>query len=52
MMAGNGISRTGSAGIPRDIEDREKKTVVWYTSLLRKRYIKNKSMIATLELEG
>ena len=51
MMAGNGISRTGSAGIPRDIEDREKKTVVWYTSFLRKRYIK-KSMIATLELEG
>lgn len=32
MMEGKGISRTGSAGIPRDIADREKKTVVWYTS--------------------
>ena len=32
MIAGKDISRTGSAGIPRDIADREKKTVVWYTS--------------------
>jgi hypothetical protein len=31
-MAGKDISRTGSTGIPRDIADREKKTVVWYTS--------------------
>ena len=31
-MAGKDIRRTGSAGIPRDIADREKKTVVWYTN--------------------
>jgi len=38
MMAGKDISRTGSAGIPRDTADREKKTVVWYTSFfLRKK---------------
>ena len=38
MMAGKDISRTGSAGIPRDTADREKKTVVWYTSFfLQKR---------------
>ena len=32
IIAGNGISRAGSAGIPRNIDDRERKTVVWYTS--------------------
>ena len=32
MIAGKGISRAGSAGIPRDIDDRERKTVVWYTN--------------------
>ena len=43
MMAGKGISRTGSAGIPRDIADREKKTVVWYTSFFcKKKDILNK----------
>ena len=30
--AGKDISRTGSAGIPRDIDDLERKTVVWYTN--------------------
>lgn len=30
--AGSGRRRVGRAGIPREIEDREKKTVVWYTS--------------------
>ena len=51
IMAGKDISRTGSAGIPRDTADREKKTVVWYTSFFCKNVKKNKSMIATLELE-
>jgi hypothetical protein len=37
MMAGKDISRTGSAGIPRDTADREKKTVVWYTSFFCKK---------------
>ena len=37
-MAGKDISRTGSAGIPRDIEDREKKTVVWYTSFCSQKH--------------
>lgn len=36
VMAGKDINRTGSAGIPRDIADREKKTVVWYTSFVLK----------------
>ena len=38
MIAGKGISRAGSAGIPRDIDDRERKTVVWYTNF----FFKNK----------
>ena len=36
IMAGNDISRVGSAGIPSDIDDRERKTVVWYTSFSKK----------------
>ena len=32
MIAGKGISHAGSAGIPRDIDDRERKTVIWYTN--------------------
>ena len=49
MMAGKDISRTGSAGMPRDIADREKKTVVWYTSFFFfSKTLKNKSMVAML----
>ena len=50
-MAGRDISRTGSTGIPRDTADREKKTVVWYTSFFfpTKKYyyvIKTKTIIS------
>jgi hypothetical protein len=31
-MAGRGSKRDGRGGMPIDIEDREKNTVIWYTS--------------------
>lgn len=31
-MAGRERSRAGKGGMPRDMEDRDRKTVVWYTS--------------------
>jgi len=31
-IAGKGRRRAGKAGSPRDIEDRDKNTVAWYTS--------------------
>ena len=50
MIAGKDISRTGSAGIPRDIADREKKTVVWYTSFFANT-LKNDNDIGVGEIE-
>ena len=38
-IAGKDISCAGSAGIPRDIDDRERKTVVWYTNFFLNKWV-------------
>ena len=46
ITAGNDISRVGSAGIPSDIDDRERKTVVWYKSFQKAKKKKKQQMIS------